>query len=132
MKQPYTIEVDFEVWRELTTRRTSESVTYNDVLRIVLGLDKENKIPSPSGRASWKIKDVMFPHGTEFRAIYKGKEYYAVVEDGALVYNDVRYSSPSSAAGAISKSNVNGWTFWEVRKPGRTEWTAMKAYNPPN
>lgn len=33
-----TIEVDFEVYKELTVRRESESMTENDVIRLLLGL----------------------------------------------------------------------------------------------
>jgi hypothetical protein len=32
------IGVDFEVFKELTARRASESVTYNDVIRELLGV----------------------------------------------------------------------------------------------
>ena len=35
-----TIEIDFDVFKELTIRRTTESVTYNDVLLELLGLDR--------------------------------------------------------------------------------------------
>ena len=34
-----TIEVDFEVFKELTVRRESESMTENDVIRLLLGLN---------------------------------------------------------------------------------------------
>jgi hypothetical protein len=38
------IEVDFDVFKALLAKRTSEDVTYNDVLRQILRLDK-GKLP---------------------------------------------------------------------------------------
>ena len=36
----HTVEVDFDVLKALMTRREVESVTYNDVIRRLIGLDK--------------------------------------------------------------------------------------------
>lgn len=124
------IEVDFDVFKELTARRPSEDVTENDVLRQLLRLPSRQ--PSVTARTNlptgeWVSKGVRFPAGTEFRATYKGRTYLARVENGALVLNGERHDSPSAAAMAITRTPVNGWTFWEVRLPGRTSWQILKA-----
>ncbi|HEX5139525.1 MAG TPA: DUF2924 domain-containing protein [Dehalococcoidia bacterium] len=126
-----TIEVDFDVFKELTARRPREDVTENDVLRQLLQLPARKPAPAaqsgqPAGE--WVSKGVHFPAGTEFRATYKGRTYLARVENAALVFNGGRYDSPSAAAMAITTVPVNGWTFWEARLPGRTSWQILKAF----
>lgn len=123
------IEVDFEVFKELTVRRTSESMTENDVIRSLLGLDGTATKPAAgnenAGGNPWVCKGVVFPHGTEFRATYKGQLYSGVVAEGALVVQGKRFTSPSSAAVAITRNPVNGWRFWECLLPGRKQWKVI-------
>lgn len=126
----HTIDVDFDVFKAITLRRTSEEVTANDVLRQVLGLPsrKEPTVPSPRMEAGdWVTKGVRFPAGTEFRAKYKGQTWLGRVEAGALVLNGKRYDSPSAAAISITDNPVNGWTFWECRLPGQGGWKILKS-----
>jgi len=127
-----TIEVDFEVFKELTARRVSESVTENDVIRQLLGLDQASSTATPTlsqpveaDRFSWVCKGVSFPHGAEFRATYKGQLYSGKVENGALVVNGERFTSPSAAAVSITGNPVNGWRFWECLLPGTSRWKAI-------
>lgn len=126
----HSIDVDFDVFKQLTVRRTTESVSYNDVIRELLGLGqgkseppKKTSDPSPD---DWVAKGVRFPAGTEFRASYKGQFQTGIVERGALVVSGNRYVSPSSAAVAITGSAVNGWRFWECRLPGKTAWQLIE------
>jgi len=126
----YTIEVDFEVYKQLTLRRATEDVSYNDVIRELLDLGQSKAVatkaeaPSPS---DWIAKGVRFPSGTDFRASYKGQTQIARVESGALVLsNGKRFDSPSAAAVSITGNAVNGWRFWECRFPGRTSWQLIE------
>ena len=125
------IEVDFDVYKALTARRPSEDVSENDVLRELLRLsprkDASVSAPGSSPEGEWVAKGVRFPAGTELRATYKGKTYLARVESGALVLNGERFDSPSAAAMSITGTPVNGWTFWEGRRPGKTSWQIIKA-----
>jgi hypothetical protein len=133
-----TIEVDFDVFKALTLRRPTESVTENDVLRELLGLSPapRNASRAPSAIApqidpdSWLSKGVRFPAGTEFRAHYKGETHLARVEKGALVLGGKRYDTPSAAAMTITNSPTNGWTFWECRTPGQANWRMIKTLRP--
>ena len=124
-----TIEVDFEVFKELTIRRESESMTENDVIRLLLGLDDQAPKPmagnETTGGKPWGCKGVAFPHGTEFRATYKGQLYTGVVAEGALVVQGKRFTSPSSAAVSITGNPVNGWRFWECLLPGEKHWKVI-------
>ena len=127
----HTIEVDFEVFKQLTVRRATEEVSYNDVIRELLDLGqvkanaaKQSSGPSPD---DWIAKGVRFPAGTEFRANYKGQIRTGRVESGALTVNGKRYVSPSAAAVAVTGSPVNGWRFWECRLPGKSSWQFIES-----
>ncbi|MGQ0659020.1 MAG: hypothetical protein ACT4NU_13205 [Chromatiales bacterium] len=128
----YTIEVDFEVYKQLTNRRATEDVTCNDVIRELLGLGKPKPFStalaaSQVARDDWITKGVRFPGGTEFRATYKGQTYAARVEGGKLVLNGKSYDSASAAAVSITNNPVNGWRFWESRPPGKSSWQLIES-----
>lgn len=122
-----SINVDFEVFKELTMRRRSEAMTENDVIRELLGLSRhvpEEGQPSAAakGGTPWVVKGVTFPHGTEFRVTYKGQQYTGVVRNGCLIMDGKPFTSPSAAAVSITGNNVNGWNFWECRFPETSQW----------
>ena len=124
-----TIEIDFDVYKALTLKRETEAVSYNDVLREILGLGpapipNANAEAKPGGQP-WVSKGVSFPHGTEFRSTYKGREITGVVANGALVVDGKRHNSPSSAAVAVTGTSVNGWLFWECKMPSQSGWRAI-------
>jgi len=123
--------VDFDVFKALTARRSTEEVSENDVLRSLLGLPPKRGSTTPSTADTaeaddWVAKGVRFPTGTEFRASYKGQTWLGRVERGALVVNGQRFESPSAAAVFITKTPTNGWTFWECRLPGQSSWQIVK------
>ena len=126
----HAIDVDFEVYKQLTVRRATEQVTHNDVIRELLGLKKgastSSAGPGTTAVQDWTSKGVRFPVGTAFRAEYKGKQYTATVENGGLVLNGERFLSPSAAAMAITQSPVNGWIFWDCKLPGQSTWKLRK------
>lgn len=129
----HSIEIDFDVFKALTLRRTMEEVTYNDVLRDLLGLSSTKRAPGEPHTSSttgggWFTKGVTFPEGTEFRATHKGQACSGKVESGELVVNGERYDSPSAAAVAITGRPTNGWIFWECRLPGKTSWQIIKSF----
>ena len=125
-----SIEIDFDVYKALTLRRTSEEVTYNEVLRQLLNLGLKKSAPPSATQPApgdWVSKGVRFPLGTEFRASYKGQPIFGRVESGALVVNGKQFASPSAAAVAITGNPVNGWVFWECRFPGSSSWLMLKS-----
>ncbi|RWF57825.1 MAG: hypothetical protein EOS50_05335 [Mesorhizobium sp.] len=123
------IDIDFEVYKALTMKRETESHSYNDVLREMLGLEgpqrepKKTLIRIPKPGAAWVSKGVTFPDGTDFRATYKGQVFAAKINRGRLIAEgDKRATSLSQAARLITNNSVDGWTFWEVKRPGDLEW----------
>jgi len=124
-----SIEIDFDVFKELTTRRRDEGHTYNDVLRELLGLSsaREPLSVAPRSHGSAYMQGLEFPQGTKFRVTYKGRTYRAEIKDGQWVGEDgIVRKSPSDAASAITKNNVNGWRFWDFQRPGETSWSKMR------
>jgi hypothetical protein len=122
------IDIDFEVFKELTSRRPTEEVSYNDVLRELLKLGKPMKTAKAAvnGRP-WTVSDTSFPAGTEFMADYKGTAYTGIVKDGKLELSDGgKFTTPSAAAVHITGSNVNGWRFWKCRLPGATQFVLVE------
>jgi negative regulator of replication initiation len=128
----HTIDIDFDVYKALTMQRDSEETSYNDVLRKLLKLPPKHPAPHEEANsvttdiAAWVSKGVAFPSGTLFRRTYKGSLYSAKVEQGKLLLNGKTYDSLSSAAMSITKGNVDGWSFWECKRPGDS-WIVAKA-----
>jgi hypothetical protein len=122
-----TIEIDFDVFKEITIRRKHEGVSPNDVLRELLGLEPRETptIQRVQAGKSWVVKGVVFPHGTEFRGSYKGQMYFAKVDDAGLVFNGKKFYSPSAAAIEVTGNSVNGWVFWECKLPGKQIWQSI-------
>ena len=126
-----SIDIDFDVFKELTMRRTSESDTYNDVLRKLLKLNpiekRTNATELNEGKA-WISKGVVFPDGTEFRSTYKGQNFTACVAGGQLRgAGDKIANSLSYAARLVTQNSVDGWKFWEVKRPGDLKWRLADA-----
>lgn len=127
------LEVDFDVFKELTQRRRDETVTYNDVIRALLGWPARGAPHLGAGGAGtfsevrgWRTKGVLFPNGTEFRMIYRDVVYFAKVEDEQLMMDGRRMRSPSEASVRIGASLRNGWRHWECRRPGETRWVRIE------
>ena len=123
------IEIDFEVFKELTNRRPTETVTYNDVIRKLLSIPKVSKSANSVAKGSkpWIVSDTSFPVGSEFMADYKGKTYTGMAKDGKLELDDgSKFTTPSAAAVHITGSNVNGWRFWKCRLPGASHFVLIE------
>jgi hypothetical protein len=119
-----TIEIDFDVFKEITVRRKNEDITPNDVLRELFDLEPRQEPiteKTKSGKA-WGWKGVVFPHGTEFRSSHKGQMHFGRVDNGSLVINDKKFYSPSGAAKGVTGTSVDGWYFWECKFPGKQNW----------
>jgi hypothetical protein len=121
-----SIEVDFQVYKRLTMLREREHDTYNDVIRDLLKLPRV-RAPDPAANGGGAlIKGVLFPEGTEFRVNYKGRMYTAKIAGGRWIGEDgAPRNSPSDAAHAITGNNVNGWRFWECKRPSDSKWRVM-------
>ena len=125
-----TINIDFEVFKALTARRATESVSENDVIRELLGLDggvdnsaAASKPDVPANQIDgWMCKGVLFPSGTDFRAEYKGRLRTGKVVGNHLIVEGQEATSLSDAARIVTGNSVNGGLFWQCQLPGHEEW----------
>jgi hypothetical protein len=119
------IEIDFDVYKALTILRETEEVTVNDVLRKLLRLPEKRAVPAAHSDGCI-FKGVRFPEGTQFRAVYKGKTYTGEIKNAQWQDSEGKlYTSPSSAAFAITQSGINGWWFWEAKRPSDPAWIRL-------
>ena len=120
------IDVDFEVYKELTALRESEGDSYNSVIRRLLTMPSGMIKLSDAALMKFGVwfSNVHFPDGTMFRATYKGRSYSAEIKDGKWLGEDgMLRRSPSDAASAVCDgTNVNGWRFWHAQRPGDPSW----------
>jgi len=141
------IEIDFDVFKALTSLRKGEEDTYNDVLHRLLHISEsisDAHVEDPlqpvgpdviarllaglEGSGVW-MGNVFFPEGTKFRATYKGKTFRAQIKDETWIdENGVARQSPSEAAGAISGTKVNGWRFWYAMRPNDDDWHRLDEF----
>jgi hypothetical protein len=120
------IDISFDTYKQLTMRRTDETVTYDDVIRSLMKLPPlKTKDELAAAKKSWTHKGVTLSHGTELRARYKGAAYTARIDDGVWMQDGKARTSPSEAANAVTGTNINGWHFWEARLPGEDRWRLL-------
>jgi Restriction Enzyme Adenine Methylase Associated len=125
----HQIEIDFEVFKALTSRRASEETTYNEVIRGLLNLPNAPKstVQSAANGRAWVVSNTSFPAGSQFMADYKGNTRSGVVKDGKLELDDgSKFTTPSAAAVHIAGHNMNGWRFWKCKLPGASQFVLIE------
>lgn len=142
-----SIDIDIDVHRHIEANRASFGQTPNDILRVLFGLPaagSSSRRKTSAGDASaglpaagdWSWKGVVLPAGTELRMTYNGRSHTGIVTGGAWQISGASYTSPSSAADALARSrdgksvSLNGWTQWEVKKPGSNKWVMLDSLRP--
>jgi len=136
----YQIDVDLEVFKALTAMLQAEGQDHNDVLRELLSLDSPIEEDAPetpfsklaeaiaksAGFSGFYSRGLLLPNGTELRARYKGSQHSAKITHDLWLDSDGNpHSSPSAAAKAITGTSVNGWRFWEAKRPGDVSWRRL-------
>lgn len=71
----------------------------------------------------WMNEDVpvFLPHGTAIRMRYKGKNYFAIVQQDEIIYDGIALS-PSALANKIAGGSRNAWRDLCIQKPGQPTW----------
>jgi hypothetical protein len=138
------IEIDFDIHRLIELERCGFDEPENSALRRLLklpeteavkGADTHSSAGKPTNGA-WSWKGVSLPAGTELRMDYGGQEVRGVIENGKWMLNGTAYNSPSDAASSSVKTkdrtrpNLNGWLYWQVRRPGDTGWRMLQSLKP--
>jgi len=131
------IDIDFDIHRLIQMERKSFDEPDYMALRRLLKLGPPAEAPMPEAaegaRRPWSKGGVTLPHGTEIRMEYNGVLHIGRIVDAAWEVEGHREKSPSGAASAVARTkdgapvNVNGKAYWQVRRPGDTEWTRFAA-----
>lgn len=145
MVRTYPIDVSLPVFKALTAK-LEEGMTHDDVLRDILSIDSiiEPETEDPfaaltsfsesykqvaherSGKGGFFSRGLWLPNGTRLRARYKHRQYLAGITDDTWIDERGKsHTSPSAAATAITKTNVNGLRFWEAKRPGDGAWRRL-------
>lgn len=129
------IEVDFDVHRLIEMERRGFDESENTALRrlLKLGPAAESQRAEVKPLRGWTKGGLTLPHGTELRMEYNGLLHLGRIVDGFWEVEGHRESSPSGAAGAVARTkdggtvNINGKSYWQVRRPGDVDWTPYAA-----
>jgi negative regulator of replication initiation len=141
-----TIEIDFDVHRLIELERRGFDEPENAALRRLLKLPASHadtglahatpRKDAVSGGGAWLWKGVTLPQGTEVRMDYAGQIVRGTIENGRWLINGEAFKSPSDAAGSsvVTKDgthpNLNGWMYWEVKRPGDPNWRRLQSLKP--
>ncbi len=127
-----TLEIDFDIHRLIQLERRSFDEPEHVALRRLLKLGPPPEDEAPQKETSmrpWSKGGVTLPHGTELRMEYNGILHIGRIVDGMWEVEGHREKSASGAASAVARSrdggkvNINGKSYWHVRRPGDTDWT---------
>lgn len=134
------IDVSFDRWKALTALLCDENDSYDAVIQRLIdeaggggGFPTSNEFdPRPLATATDSgayFKEIFLPNGTELRATYKGKTYFAKISGSKWIDCETgeTRTSPSQAAYFITDKNVNGWLFWVVKRPDDEGWRSLNA-----
>ena len=118
------IKHGFSLSGESVHQQSFNKINRNDIFEVLESRDDVacNSRKSPIDNLPWVIENIVFPCGTEFRGKYKGYFYYGKINGGALMINGKRFLSLSAAAITITRSDIDGWLFWDCKFPGATSW----------
>jgi hypothetical protein len=141
MANTRTIEIDFAIHKAIENERRDFHESDSSVLRRLLKLPEAprvtggNGVDAASGTA-WVRQGVRLVHGTRVRMHYRGEEHLGAIENGEWVIEGQRFSSPSAAAGGVAvtkkgtQPSLDGWTYWQVKRPGDTDWVSLRELRP--
>jgi hypothetical protein len=136
------IEIDFEVFKALTVRRENENVSYNDVLRGLLGFTgvadqasakSLSEAPTKAFSSSSEVDGYAYrggflPNGTKLKALYKNRVYNAEIVGGNWVNEDgSKHATPTSAASHITKTSTDARRFWSAKRPSDNDWYRLNS-----
>src|SRR5262249_50368014 len=122
-----SMDIDFDSWRLIQIEKSGFEEPDWVALRRLLKLPQLKKEAAPTqaqaaapvvmmNGEAWVDQGVRLPHGTPVRMSYNhGRQRYeGVIDDGCWLIDGNRYKSPSTAAGALTKTSLNGWLYWEA------------------
>ena len=134
-----TIEIDFEIHKAIELERKGFEEPEYIALRRLLNLgspSSENDTDSIPAGKPWRGKDVELPHGTKLRMEYNGQVSRGEIENGIWIVEGKKAKSPSAAAKICNltkegtEPSLNGWIYWEAKRPNDTAWRRIDSLKP--
>lgn len=132
MKNLTTIDIDLDVYKAIQNNLKSFEETPNEVLRRILEIDTEcsdTKLnftsPEISNQKYYIWKGTNFLVGLKLRKIYKQSLLQAEIRENGFFHDGIFFNSPSAAAGHATKTQVDGWKFWEYFDTKSNQWKLL-------
>ncbi|MDB9801681.1 hypothetical protein OAC01_01820 [bacterium] len=134
-----TIEIDFDIFKLIQNERKGFDEPDYLALRRLLRLQEINIKDAPKLQGRPFIEDgVSIPEGSLARMEYQRSQqiYEGVFKGGQLVVNGKGYSALSAAASDLAvtkkgkKTSLNGWIYWQVKRPEDSDWVLMDNLRP--
>ena len=85
-----------------------------------LGEDFEKIYGDPEGSYQWG--DVFLENGTKIRMRYKGRNYFAVVRDDEINFEEEAYTPSQLAKKIANGTNRNAWRDLWIKNRGSSQW----------
>ena len=82
--------------------------------------DFEKTYGDPEGFYQWD--DLFLWNGTKIRMRYKGKNYFAVVRDDEINFEEEAYTPSRLAREIANGTNRNAWKDLWIKKRGSSQW----------
>ncbi len=141
MTELRTIEIDFDIHKLVEAERKGFSEPPYLALRRLLKLPPVSPhIPMLSAavnaRRPWSGDGVTLEHGTALRMRYNGRQHSGEIIDGKWSVDGQIFDSPSGAASGVAitkkghSTRLDGWIYWEIRRPGEMSWTPIGTLRP--
>lgn len=140
MSQMRNITIDFDIHKLIVNESRNFAETPNTVLRRLLGLSElkeqtngHSKEEHSPIKGAWTGKGVTLPAATKLRLEYRGHQHFGVIKDASWFVDGEYYKSPSAAAGGCARTkkgtrpSLDGWNYWQVKRPGDERWLSLKA-----
>ncbi len=135
------INIGLPIHKLIESNRESIGESAEEILMRLLNLPADPTPPGPptsntiDANQSWHKRNVELPHGTKLRMGYDGCRYSARINNSTweveLGGDWQTAKSPSEAARIAARykgnprANPNGWSYWEVKKPGESKWQLL-------
>jgi hypothetical protein len=107
----------------LAQKRLRElNLTADEVIRKALEIKAEGLSTS---------EGVFFPEGTVFAAWYKDEMHIGRVKEGSIVMDKggkTANSVSAAAANVTGRPTTNGWSFWNIKLPGKNEFVPIMSF----
>ena len=115
------IKIDLELYKHIQSNLNDFNESPNNVIKRLLGLKKQPTANYKGGGISFN-NGVFLPNGLELKKNLNGITHKAIIKDSAIMYNNLKFRSPSSAGKEASKTSVNGWIFWSYLDKNSGRW----------